>query len=1259
MRYILLVSMLCTWFGLHLSTAQNYNFKQYSLEEGLPQSEIYALAEDQFGYLWIGTNGGGLCRFDGKSFDIYTIEDGLQDNIISGLHHDENYDLWIGTPKGIQKFDGEKFTSIIHSDTTYFADDISFAENNNGTLWCEARLKSGERVLYEIKNEKISNLYDRYSSIFNKGNGAFRIIPNNKGGMLIGSRDDLFLLKNDSIRPYRFNTDIEKNRLKYPLFVDNQGALWAMLFGEDEPKLVIHKQGKGIKNIKLPDYAKGKLIFDGYEDRNGQYWFILESGGLLNLNKKGWRLFNKENGLPINTIYKTLQDAEGNIWLGTLGAGLVRYGGDLFLSLDKNNGLTDNIIRSIFQDSKGKYYFGDGDGGINILNKGNLTTYPKNSLGDFSFIGDFFEQKNGDILLSTNTGLWKLKYGKITSVNSQFGWNRDIPLNDIKAQKDTVFISTMGFGLIKSINGKATFYNTYNSDILDNNIQDIFIDSKERIWLSSTRGITLYENGKFTQFTEGHELSSSYVLQAAEDKAGNIWFAAFTKGLIRYDNKNWSSFGESHGLSSNNIYSVLTDAKGNIWAGAQNGVDKIKIATSGEVVSVNNFDRHDGFVGIENNSGANLRDNNNNLWFGTVKGVMRYNPGEQKINYLPPPVYIRNIELANKQPDWKSETFNSSYDSIVPWFGIPDHLKLTKSQNNISFAFDALCYSVPEKVVFKWRLEPIESEWIEGKDNKVTYPSLPPGDYTFRVKAANNSGIWNDEGIFYNFSIHPAWYQTTIFRIILVLLFIGIAFLLIFVWNSKIRTLRFEMEMLVHSKTKELEKSKNEIEEKNTELESQKKKITDQAESISASLKDLEKLTDIGKNLTANLSGEKIFDLVYQATSEIMDTYLFGLGLFNAETNTLDFQNVNLSGERMPFITFPVDDLDRLSINCFVNDREIFIGDLEKEYKNFSKEVRPTPGDINSQSVIFIPIKVSDKPFGVLTVQSAETNAYTNYHLNFMRNIGIYTSIALENADAFEQVAKQKDSLEAANKSILNQKESIEIQRDNINELHKENLHLIALFTSELDNPLTSSLKLINSIKNGETISEKQCAKSLHQVSEALWQIKNMMNQVGEIKRLDQEGFQISTSPVPVLSLFQEVMSQFQADIDNKALTIKWNVDDIIVDTDYSILEKVISNLISNAINFSEENASIDLSAFNSAENVEIRIKDTGSGIAEEALKNVFSKFNQLSINSGDGKVLSGFGLYIVKRYIDGLGGDIKCESIVGIGTTFILHLPK
>ncbi|TAJ13304.1 hypothetical protein DMA11_09680 [Marinilabiliaceae bacterium JC017] len=1257
-QHLLLLPLLVLCISLK---AQYYHFSQYSLEEGLSQSEVLAIEEDQYGYLWIGTNGGGLCRFNGRSFDVFTRNDGLIDNIVIDLYQDNNYNMWIGSPRGISKYDGTSYKQILKTDTAAFRDEIVFCEGSNEVIWALARLSTRGRVLYRIERDSVVNAIDYFPELSAEDH-IYYITPIHHKQVLITTNKGIFLLKDDKL----VKTDIwyqgdDGYNIQLPLFSDRTKNLWLLLYGRELPRKLVkyNLTNKTYQEVQLPKDIDVGRILEAYEDREGGIWLSVADKGVLFLSDGEWRIFNKTNGLPINYIREVHEDAEGNFWLGSLGAGLFRYSGDLFVSFDKQAGLTDDLIRSIYQDSDGNYYFADADGGLNIFNGEKITPIPHDKMAGVGPVREFYETQPGRLLTATLNGLFEYDGKRFHNVTGKYGIKQQLAFSDIAMEKDTFYFGSYAAGLFVSAKGKAESFNTHNSDITSNVINNVFIDSKARIWLSTDNGISLYENGKFVNYTEKNGLNASWILQAAEDKVGNIWFATFTGGLLRFDGNTFKVFDTDVGVTSDNIYSVIADQEGDIWAGTQNGVDKLTIETNGEVTSIVNYDRYDGFVGIENNSACNFMDQNGKLWFGTIKGVMCYNPAEKRTNFLPPPVYIRNIEIGFKDPDWAKEPFVQYYDSLSSWFGLPGELRLPHNKNHVSFQFDGLCYSVPEKVKYRWKLEPIEQDWLPANSyNKAVYASLPPGKYTFRVIARNNSGIWNEEGASYAFEIVPTWWQSGWMKSIIPLLFLGSLFFLIRAWRSRTRRFNYELETVVAAKTVEIRKQKSEIEQKNSMLESQKTQIEKQAHSITSALNDLEKLTTIGKLVTANLSTERIFNLLYQHVSEVMDTNLFAIGIFNEEKSTLEFQNIILNEERMPFTTFPLDDKERLSIFCFRNDQEVFINDFENEYTKYVREMRPVPGDINSRSLIYVTLKVGDKPFGVLSVQSAEKGAYSEYHLNFLRNIANYAGIAIENAEAFEQLAKQRSSLELAHASILTQKGEIENKNKRLEELNDENSKLLALITNELQNPMTSSLSLVNSLLSAMPFLNKEQQDALQHIHAALWQINDMVNQVDEITRLESGCFTIQTQKVEAVSLLREVVAQHEELFKKKALSVQWNTEPVELNCDPVLLEKVTSNLISNAIKFSPRESIITIRVTGDQKMCRVEVADQGPGMTKADKARLFKKFQKLSAAPTGKEVSAGLGLYIVKKYIDLLHGTIWVESEPGQGAVFIFKLP-
>ena len=976
--------------------AQYYHFGQYSLEEGLPQSEVTSIVEDHLGYIWVGTNGGGLCRFNGKSFDVYTRKNGLHDNIVIGLYLDNDFNIWIGSPESIIRYDGKTFKKIFVSDTTFFINQTKFYETSGGDLWVHSTLSDASRGFFKIVNDSLIDAKEFFPEL-GGDNSVLYVTKENSNRLIITTTKGLYELRSGKLTPSDFLPP-DTTELKVPLLIDRGNNAWTLVFNlkEHSRKLQLYRSGKFVKDVSLPEGVSTYSLMDSYQDRAGGVWFSVFNFGVIRYINGIWEEFTEKNGLPINAVRSIHEDPEGNFWFGTLGAGLVRYSGDLFISFDSRSGLSDDIVRSIYQDSKGIYYFGVNGGGLNIYDGKKIRVVKLEENSGSGYISEMYEVRPGVLLLATYAGLYEFDGSGLRSCYKDYGLKRPYPVMDIAVKGDTLFFAVYNEGLVMSVNGKAVSFNAKNSDFKARLASSLFLDSKDNLWICSEKGVWLY-NGGLVNINKKYNLRVNYILQVAEDKTGNIWFATYTDGLLKFDGDTFLVVDASSGLTSDNIYSVISDDDGNIWAGTQNGVDKLTMDNAGEIVSIENFGKYDGFVGIENNGKANFKDRYGNLWFGTIKGAIKYSPGKRHINYLPPPVYIKDVSVGFKQIDWNNAPDFVRFDSVSSWFNMPAGLILPHNRNHVSFAFDGLCYTVPEKVKYRWKLSPLEDEYTPpAKTNRAVYSSLPYGNYTLYVKACNSSGIWNDIPTEYSFVIKPAWWQTTLFKILLVLLSIG---LFVFIYRTRRNSrqvFKKEMETLLGSKSAEIKEHKRELSEKEKQVRDMQKEREGLQKEIEKYRKNIGELAAIGDVTLSAASFEEIFMSVYRDVQNVMDVCLFGVGVINRENNTLEFQNLMINKERAAFLKFSLDDIERFTVYSCMNDKVIIAKDITEEYKKYVSVKKPLPGDIDPHSIIIVPLKAYNRVFGVVTVQSPKIGLYDDYHLNALKIIADFLTVFLD-----------------------------------------------------------------------------------------------------------------------------------------------------------------------------------------------------------------------------------------------------------------------
>ena len=578
-------------------------------------------------------------------------------------------------------------------------------------------------------------------------------------------------------------------------------------------------------------------------------------------------------------------------------------------------------------------------------------------------------------------------------------------IGDIIRDGNELLISVSGAGIARYNGRETTFITEEKDSIAANNVNHLMRDSKGNIWMTShMTGVTKYQadpldqlepqeqadGSRVIKYNTNNGLNNNRILQIAEDRIGNLWLASYGGGLNIFDGKEFTYLGTDQGLTSDNIYSVIADNDGNIWAGTQNGVDKITLSDQGEIKDITNYDKYDGFTGIETNGMANFKDSEGNLWFGTIKGVMRYSPSADKFNPTPPVVNITKLRLFFKDVDWNEESHQKYLSGVRSWHQLPEDLTLPYDMNHVSFDFEALSFQVPEKVKYQWKLEGLDKDWTPvASKTEAVYPNLPPGNYVFQVNASNNDGVWNEVPASFSFNIQPPWWGTWWFRALAVIFLIGMV-LALYKWRvHAIKQKKDEFEYMVKLKTKEVVEQKNEILVKSKKLEE--------------SYSNLELLSDVGKSITANLSVSKIVDTVYENVNALMKAEIFWIGIYDEQKKAIEFSGALEDGEKLPNFCCKLTEEDRLAVWCFKNQQEVFINDYTTQYQKYTgRELDAIVGK-PTRSIIYVPLVSQGQAFGVISVQSYQKNAYDQHHLSLIRNIAVHTKIALENASAYEK----------------------------------------------------------------------------------------------------------------------------------------------------------------------------------------------------------------------------------------------------------------
>ncbi|MFC2115896.1 two-component regulator propeller domain-containing protein [Bacteroidota bacterium] len=820
---LFLLGLLTT--NLNLFSQQN-NFINYTVKEGLPQSSVLVIIQDSRSYLWIGTDGGGLCRFNGTDFQTFTQKKGLSGNIIRSIMEDSKGNLWIGTDNGISLYDGLKFVTINNEDGLSGKYVLKIIEDHQKNIWAATddggvnRIEIVQKdsfIISHITKEDglITNFVfdiheDQYERIWLATVGGVEIIQFSEDKFNIEHLSNSFTL------PDKVITSIEE---------DDGGSLW---FGTVNSGVFrvsdFSDQSSGI--ITVYDTLSGmnnNMVWDISKDESDKIWVATNDGGVNIFSSDKIKYLTSKHGMPSNQIYSIYQDNEKNIWMGGAN-GLCKFLGEHFSHYGKLDKLKEQNIYNIKQDNQGNLWLATYGGGL-------IKMCIKHEFPDF----EFFTKANGladnnitSISINENNVIWfsyaQKGIGRIENTGIKNYTTADGLINDrvnclFTDSHENLWCGTSGGISVLSKDGFFNFNLDKTDGLCDDEITTIIQDRTGDIWIGTYNGLMKYDWKSLHSYDEAEGLFDKRIHSLVEDNTGNIWIGTFGGGLYKFDIDVNDSIpvkqvANSDFISSNNIYSLIFQNDSTLIVGTEKGFDKILLDADKKIFSIKNYNEQDGFFSIENNLNAIFKDLQDNIWFGTVSSLTRYNPHLEHFNLKPPDIYLTGIKLNYEEVNWESLGYE-----VQPWFNIPVDLKLAWSENNLTFQYSGINLTNPEKLKYRYMLEGLTSSMSPPTSaNEVVYSGLYPGQYTFKLIAENENGIWNKKPYSFNFTIEPPFWRTWWFYVIVVLSVCLIIFIYIKYREKQLILKNRELEIKVIDRTAKISRQKAIIEAKNQDI---------------------------------------------------------------------------------------------------------------------------------------------------------------------------------------------------------------------------------------------------------------------------------------------------------------------------------------------------------------------------------------------------------------------------------------------------------
>ncbi|TVZ54959.1 signal transduction histidine kinase [Lutibacter sp. Hel_I_33_5] len=810
-KYQLLILILC--FVFHNINSQEFKylkFKHLSSKDGLSQRSVIDIYQDKKGYIWFGTRD-GLNKYDGYNFVIYrhNSEDSesLSHNWITTIHEDTYGNLWVGTKDGLNKYNPQKnnFKRYKHHLTKN-----SISDND---IWDLAEIEEGKLLI--ATNNGINELEVKKDSISN-----FNVFPQNSNSLLSDTRTrsftiinnklwistvrgiDLFNLNDKTYSHYSYPVGVSINDHinNFPtLYVDQHENIW---LGYEKGLSILDKS----KNIFVDFKYKSKkeitsAVRSISEDYFGNLWIGTYSGLYIynQIENTFNHILHNENdpkSLSQNSIYKIFKDSRGDMWIGTWAGGVNYFDKSFnvfkqFSSGNSKNMLNYKIVSGIIEDENKNLWIGTEGGGINFYNNKTqaftyLTNNPKdkNSLSSNN-VKSLIKDHNGNLWIGTHDkGLnflnTKQKPYKFKTFNSEkIVGNANSNLRVLSLFEDNnnnLWVGTLAGGLYFHNTKTKSFYK------LDNSIKSItsIVQSQDPNYLlvCGSQGlekvnIHTRKQNKIVLVNERKEVITSKTMNCIYiDKDDNYWIGTEGDGLLYYnkDEKSVIKYGIAEGLPNEIVYGILGDENDNIWISTNKGISQINLISKKK----KNFDVSDGLQGNEFNYNAFLKTSNNELMFGGVNGLTYFNPNDINVNMFVPKIDIYNLSVNN-------ESYLKITDSI-------SNITLKHDQNNFSVSFTGLSYSQSNKNNYAYKLDGFDKDWKKiGNNRTANYTNIDQGEYTFKVKVANNDGVWNEAGDSIILTILPAWWSTWWAFLIYTIIILGISYYINILISARIK----------------------------------------------------------------------------------------------------------------------------------------------------------------------------------------------------------------------------------------------------------------------------------------------------------------------------------------------------------------------------------------------------------------------------------------------------------------------------------------
>ncbi|WP_333865496.1 hybrid sensor histidine kinase/response regulator transcription factor [Sphingobacterium sp.] len=747
--------------------AQSIYFKNYQTHDGLSNSSVKCITQDIQGFLWLGTRN-GLNRFDGNQFKVFRHNTADSSSIgsssILSLLTDSRGLMWVGTTRGTYCYDPIKenfkpFNRIPIGEVNAL---LEYA----GYIWL---LSNGKLYRYNPYTKEVIP-FDQFK------NTIVAVTSSKKAGLW-------FADNNNTIQRYQVNSgkfiqiDLKKIDRKA---LANTKTVYAindslLMLGTINTAYLFDFKNGTLKNLFATQYPNrviqanciiqqtASIFWIGTE--TGIYTYDIHTGQSQHIKKDLLNPF----AISDNAVLNFYRDREDNIWFGTFFGGFNQYSNQFdnfkkYLSGFGKSALSGNIVHEINKDKYGNFWIGTEDGGLNKIDaytqqiqhfvaNGKKGSIAHNNVHGLAIIGDDLwvgSTTHGLDILDVKTGKLKKHYDHI----GQGPLRSTFAVCLYKARDNSLYVGT----------DRALYRYNKNRDRFDLLpisawIQGIYEDDSGILWVN-TYGSGVYQYNRrsgdirhlYSEQGKQNTLINNYVNGLFEDSKKNLWFCT-ESGLSKYRRDgHFTNYLTESGLPSNQVFKVLEDDNHTIWISTGGGLVKLEENVPRRVI----YTSRDGLPADQFNYNSAFKDSDGTLYFGTIKGMVSFNPTKSIKNSFVPPIFISGIQINNSSVPVRENGI------LKQSISLSKEIHLTYDNSNISFNIAALSFVSPKSNAYRYIMEGYDKDWTDITGNqKIYYNKLPPGTYTFKFRGANNNSVWNPTEKKLLIIVSPPWWLSS------------------------------------------------------------------------------------------------------------------------------------------------------------------------------------------------------------------------------------------------------------------------------------------------------------------------------------------------------------------------------------------------------------------------------------------------------------------------------------------------------------------